>query len=145
MLRGLSRIALVALLGVAAPAFAGDIVATMYKTPGCGCCGEHARHLRAHGIEVTEIETTELPRLRRARGVPAHLVGCHLIESGPYVFEGHLPADSIVQVLREKPRIRGLSVPGMPAGSPGMTGVKQGPLHVYYISKEMPPKRYGSY
>lgn len=145
MLKALKRTVLVALLGLAAPAFAGGIAGTMYKNPGCGCCGEHARYLRAHGIDVTEVETTELPRLRREHGVPAHLVGCHLIKIGPYVFEGHLPAESIAQVLREKPMIRGLSVPGMPPGSPGMTGVKQGPLHVYYISNETPPRLYASY
>jgi hypothetical protein len=139
------RIALMALLALAAPAFAGGIAATLYKNPGCGCCGEHAKYLRAHGIEVTEVETAQLARLRRALGVPDHLAGCHLIRIGPYVFEGHLPAESIAQVLRDRPPIRGLSVPGMPPGSPGMTGIKQGPLHVYHITDETPPRLYASY
>ena len=145
MRRGLRLYALMALLGMAGPAFAAGVTGVLYKTPGCGCCAEHAKYLRAHGIDVTEVATPDLPRLRQEHGVPAHLVGCHLIKIGPYVFEGHLPAESIARVLREKPMIKGLSVPGMPAGSPGMTGVKQGPLHVYYISDQVPPKLYQSY
>jgi hypothetical protein len=110
--------------------------ATMYKNPQCGCCGEHAKYLRQHGYRVAEVPTHDLDRLRAEHGVPEPLYGCHMILVGGYVVEGHVSATVIDRLLRERPSIRGISLPGMPSGSPGMTGRKEGPFTIYEIAKQ---------
>lgn len=110
--------------------------ATLYKNPQCGCCGEHAKYLRGHGYEVTEVPTHDLDRIRAEHGVPEPLYGCHMILVGGYVVEGHVSAAVLDRLLRERPPIRGVSLPGMPAGSPGMTGRKQGPFTIYEIARQ---------
>ena len=114
------------------PAMAAEnLQATMYKNPQCGCCEGHADHLRENGFEVTEIPTHELMSVKRQHGVPPQLAGCHTIVIGNYVVEGHVPANIIRRLLAEKPAIKGISLPGMPTGSPGMPGPKSEPF-VYY-------------
>jgi hypothetical protein len=83
-------------------------------------------------------ESAELARLRAELGVPATLVGCHLIQAEGYLIEGHVPAGAIDKLLAERPAIRGISVPGMPLGSPGMSGEKTGPLVVLTIEEGAP-------
>lgn len=125
-------------LSLPLPVLAGGIQATLYKNPSCGCCQAYAEYLQANGFEVKVIPTDALAELQRKNGVPEHLAGCHTTEVDNYVFEGHIPADSIKRSLKEKPIAKGLTLPGMPAGSPGMGGTKQGPLNVYYISDSAP-------
>ncbi len=79
------------------------------------------------------------------RQAKVNLAGCHSMRVGNYVFDGHIPVDAVKRVLKEKPVIRGLAVPGMPLGSPGMPGTKKEPLHVYYLSEAKPPKVYATY
>jgi hypothetical protein len=107
--------------------------ATLYKNPQCGCCQDHAAYLRRHGYRVTEIATHDLEDIRRRHGVPEQLYGCHTILVGGYVVEGHVSAGLIDRLLRERPKIRGISLPGMPQGSPGMTGTKTEPFRIYEI------------
>ncbi|MFY9315405.1 MAG: DUF411 domain-containing protein [Burkholderiales bacterium] len=109
--------------------------ATLYKNPQCGCCHDHAAYLRRHGYRVTEIATHDLEDIRRRHGVPEQLYGCHTILVGGYVVEGHVSAGLIDRLLRERPKIRGISLPGMPQGSPGMTGTKTEPFRIYEIGK----------
>jgi len=108
--------------------------ATLYKNPGCGCCEGHARHLRENGYDVTEIPTEEMRLLRQQHGVPEALFGCHTLLVDGYVVEGHVPAAIIDRLLAERPPIRGISLPGMPDGSPGMSGAKTAPFTIYEIS-----------
>ena len=108
--------------------------AVLYKSPDCGCCHEHAAYLRKHGYRVTEIPTDDLDRFKRQQGVPEALFGCHTILVGGYVVEGHVSAPVIDRLLRERPSIRGVSLPGMPTGSPGMTGPKLEPFRTYEIA-----------
>lgn len=131
MLRFLMSLTL--LLAAAAGAAADEIPATLYKQPYCGCCDGHADHLRASGFKVTVVETDQLSRIKAKHGIPAHLEGCHTIEVGRYVVEGHVPADIIHKLLRQRPPIQGISLPGMPDGSPGMSGVKHEPFVVYEV------------
>jgi len=77
-------------------------------------------HLRAHGFAVTTEHVHDLRPINTKHGVPAELAACHTALVGGYVVEGHVPADVVQRLLREKPRILGLAVPGMPIGSPGM-------------------------
>lgn len=111
----------------------GDRDATLYKNPQCGCCQDHAAYLRRHGYRVTEIATHDLEVIRLKLGVPEQLYGCHTIRVGGYVVEGHVSAPIIDRLLRERPKIRGISLPGMPPGSPGMTGTKTEPFQIYEI------------
>ena len=138
----LTALLLVLATALPLPALASGIRATVYKTPTCGCCQVYAEYLQANGFDVKVVSTTELAEMQKRNGVPEHLAGCHSTKIGNYTFEGHIPAESIKRFLKEKPAAKGLTVPGMPAGSPGMGGVKQGPLHVYYLSNDPAPKLY---
>jgi hypothetical protein len=90
------------------------------KDPSCGCCGAWVDHVRAAGFVVEVIESSDVNRVKVRLGVPQTLASCHTAEVGGYVVEGHVPAEAIKRLLSEKPMARGLAVPGMPAGSPGM-------------------------
>ncbi|MGE0563539.1 MAG: DUF411 domain-containing protein [Pseudolabrys sp.] len=115
---------LAAAVSLAAPrmAFAAAPSITVHKDPNCGCCGGWVEHLRASGFTAQVIETAEVNRVKARLGVPGDLAACHTAEIGGYVIEGHVPADAITKLLAARPNVRGLAVPGMPAGSPGMGG-----------------------
>ena len=96
---------------------------TIYKSPTCGCCGKWVEHVRAAGFIPNVVEVDDparLNELKQSSGVPQALWSCHTALVGNYVVEGHVPADLVSQMLREKPQGRGLAVPGMVGGSPGM-------------------------
>lgn len=95
---------------------------TVYKSPTCGCCTEWIKHVEAAGFKVTVRDLVDLREVKAAFGIPAALQSCHTGQIGSYLVEGHVPADLITKMLREKPAGRGLAVPGMPIGSPGMEG-----------------------
>ena len=95
---------------------------TVHRDPNCDCCTGWIEHLERAGFPVTRIETGELDKIKTQLGVPEELAACHTAEGGGYVFEGHVPAAAIVRLLAERPQARGLAVPGMPMGSPGMSG-----------------------
>ena len=113
---------------------AAETSATLYKNPNCGFCAEYAKYLERNGFEVETIDTHDLAKMKAEHDVSEKLQGCHTTLIDNYVFEGHVPVESVTQVLEEKPFIKGLSVPGMPLGSPGMSGEKQGPLEVYTLA-----------
>ncbi len=95
-------------------------VVEMTKRPNCGCCTAWADHLRAAGFEVKITQFEELWNVKRRAGIPQSLDACHTAKVGGYVVEGHVPADDIKRLLSERPAVKGLAVPGMPIGSPGM-------------------------
>lgn len=105
-------------LGFAAPVLAAEV--TVYKSPTCGCCKAWVKHLQANGFSVTTHDVADLGPYKTANGVPAALGSCHTAKVGGYVIEGHVPANDIKRLLKERPAVRGLAVPGMPVGSPGM-------------------------
>jgi hypothetical protein len=90
------------------------------KDPNCGCCSGWVKHVRAAGFDVEVLESSEVNRLKVRLGVPEALASCHTAEIGGYVIEGHVPPAAIKRLLAEKPDGKGLAVPGMPVGSPGM-------------------------
>jgi len=108
-----------------APAAAPLPLVTVHKDPNCGCCTGWADHLKAAGFPVTIVNNTDLAGVRKRLGVPDALAGCHTAEMAGYVVEGHVPADAIKRLLDEKPQAKGLAVPGMPLGSPGMDGTPE--------------------
>ena len=142
-MRMLSVLLLIPTLVLSTPAVAGESgrQATLYKNPQCGCCEGYADYLRENGFEVTVEPTHDLPLLHRQHGVPEPLVGCHTTLVDGYVVEGHVPIGALLRMLAERPAIKGISLPGMPAGSPGMSGEKAGPFTIYEIG-DGPPKVY---
>ncbi|MBI2187670.1 MAG: DUF411 domain-containing protein [Acidobacteria bacterium] len=95
-------------------------VVQVYKSPTCGCCANWVKHLQQHGFTAQVTETEDVGAIKQQRGVPPKAQSCHTAIVGGYVIEGHVPAADIQRLLKEKPAIVGLAVPGMPIGSPGM-------------------------
>ena len=125
---------LLASLLLATPlAFAAAPSATLYKSPSCGCCGEYVKYLRANGIEVKAVDSNEMDKIKQDNKV-GNLGSCHTMLIGGYVVEGHVPVTAINKLLQQKPKIIGISAPGMPPNSPGMGEMKPGTLKIYQIS-----------
>ena len=95
---------------------------TVYKTKTCGCCAKWVDHLRANGFAVTVNDVPSTEPYRKQYGVPDNLQSCHTGVVNGYTVEGHVPAADIQKLLKTKPRAKGIAVPGMPMGSPGMEG-----------------------
>lgn len=135
-----ARLLLVLAFGLAGmqPLAAAPVEAALYKNPGCQCCDAYADYLRRQGFEVSVTAHDDLAGFKREHGVPQSLAGCHTMLVSDYVVEGHVPAGVIDRLLRERPDIRGISLPGMPSGSPGMTGEKQAPFVIYTIEEDEP-------
>ncbi|MCC5884710.1 MAG: DUF411 domain-containing protein [Halomonas sp.] len=98
---------------------AGPVV-EMYQDPNCGCCTDWADHLREEGFEVRQHKTRDMRSVKIEHGVTPELSSCHTALVDGYVIEGHVPAADIKRLLEERPDVVGLTVPGMPHGSPGM-------------------------
>ncbi len=108
------------------PAAAADgPVITVYKSPDCGCCGAWVEHLKKNGFDARVHEVPDATLYRAKYGVPKALGSCHTAVVGGYAIEGHVPAADIKRLLRERPRAKGIAVPGMPMGSPGMEGPRK--------------------
>ena len=105
----------------------------VYKTPTCGCCGKWVEHMREAGFEV-RVEDVDVDELwggvKVRHGVPRELSTCHTTVVGDYVIEGHVPAGVVRRLLEEAPDVKGVAVPGMPTGSPGMEGPNPRPYAV---------------
>lgn len=109
--------------------------ATLYKNPSCGCCESYAGYLRDNGFEVTVKPTHDLSLLKQGYGVPEELAACHTTVIDGDVIEGHVPVDTLTRFLAERPDVKGIALPGMPQGSPGMSGRKDGPFTIYEFSE----------
>jgi len=133
---GGSLAALVGVLGLLATqqSVAADIV--VYKSPTCGCCGKWVKHMEDAGFSVDVENRRDLAPIKRDLGIPGRMQSCHTAKVGDYVVEGHVPADLVKRMLDEKPDIKGLAVPGMPMGSPGMEGPRQDPYDVMAIGND---------
>lgn len=99
---------------------AGEMV--VYRSPTCGCCGKWAKHMQDHGYTVHIRNVDDLVAEKDKVGVPEDLQSCHTAIIDGYVIEGHVPAREVTRLLKERPKAAGISVPGMPIGSPGMEG-----------------------
>ncbi len=119
------------------PAKASSI--EVFKSATCECCNDWVEHLQGNGFAVKAQNTANamLDKLRQQAGIPEKLAGCHSAKADGYVIEGHVPAADIKRLLNEKPEAIGLSVPGMPIGSPGMEqGDTREPYDVLLIKKD---------
>jgi hypothetical protein len=108
---------------------------TVWKSPTCGCCARWVDHMRAAGFRVEVHDTDALEPVKREHGVPGHLESCHTARVEGFTVEGHVPADVIRRLLRQRPEIDGIAVPGMPMGSPGMEGPRKDPYDVIGFSR----------
>lgn len=106
---------------------------TLYKNPQCSCCEQYAKYLRRNGFEVKVVAMHDLSLIKKQHGVSEELEGCHTTLVDEYVVEGHVPIRILDKLLTERPSIRGISLPGMPQGSPGMIGQKAEPFTIYEI------------
>lgn len=102
------------------PAFAESGLMTIYKDPNCGCCTAWADLAQQAGYHVELIETADLDAVKSSAGVPEDFASCHTAEIDGYVVEGHVPFDALARLLKTRPDVSGIAVPGMPFGSPGM-------------------------
>ena len=116
---------------------------TLYKNPQCGCCEGYADYLRDNGFNVKAISTNDLTVMGQKYGIPDDQQPCHISLIGGYIVGGHIPMEVIDRLLAEKPKIVGVTLPGMPEGTPGMPGNKPGPLDIYEIGGS-PPKVYAT-
>ena len=126
-------LALVVVLAVQ-KTMAADIV--VYKSPTCGCCGKWVQHMEEAGFSVEVENMSDVAPIKRKLGVPARMQSCHTAKVADYLVEGHVPADLVRRMLDEKPDIKGLAVPGMPMGSPGMEGPRKDPFNVIAVGKD---------
>ena len=118
----------------------------VHKSPSCGCCGAWVEHLRKHGFEVTTHNVDNLGPIKERVGVPYGMGSCHTAEVGGYFVEGHVPAEEVLRLLKEKPRAKGLTVPGMPIGSPGMEqGSRKQPYDVHLVHEDGTTSVYAKY
>jgi hypothetical protein len=115
------------------PALAGPMRVTLYKNPQCDCCEGYADYLRQNDFTVETVPANDLITMARQAGVPESLDGCHITMIDGYVVIGHVPIDAIRKLLRERPKIIGISLPGMPMGVPGMPGPRSEPIGIYEI------------
>ena len=108
------------LLHFAPSAWASGIRMVVFRDENCGCCGDWVEHIRAAGFEVEVRVHPSMNRKKTELGIPPEVRSCHTAEIGGYLVEGHVPADEIRRLLATRPDARGLAVPRMPVGSPGM-------------------------
>ena len=111
---------------------------TLYKNPQCGCCENYAKYLRENGFEVKVKPTHELVMMSREAGLADKFQGCHLAMVDGYLVSGHVPVAIVNKLLTERPDIKGITLPGMPQGPPGMSGIKTKPFTTYSVSGGKP-------
>lgn len=122
--RTLSRLFTAAIFALPLAAAAATPVIEVYKSATCGCCKEWIKHLEANGFKVNAHDVDNPSDYREKFGIPTNMGSCHTATVNGYALEGHVPAADVKRLLATKPKAKGLAVPGMPMGSPGM---EQGP------------------
>ena len=118
---------------------------TVYKDANCGCCKSWIEHLIKHGYRVDAKDSDDMTEIKRSLGVPEALTSCHTAVVNGYLIEGHVPAADIARLLKTKPKVAGLAVPGMPMGSPGMEGPRKQKYDVLSFDKAGKTKVFASY
>ena len=93
---------------------------TVYRSASCSCCGKWLEHLKANNFNVKDMAMEDVLPIKQKQGITDKLASCHTALVGDYVIEGHVPANDIMKLLKSKPKVIGLAVPGMVNGSPGM-------------------------
>lgn len=120
-------------------------VVKVWKTPSCGCCGKWVSHMQQAGFTVEVTDLADVAPIQARNGVPPQLSSCHTAVVGGYVVEGHVPADDVRRLLKERPPVAGLSAPGMPAGSPGMDMPDSPPYTVVSFTRDGASQAYATH
>ena len=116
---------------------AGATRVIVFMNPDCGCCGAWVDHMKAEGFKVEVRELEDVTPIARRLGVPDELRSCHTAQVGKYFVEGHVPAADVRKLLKDRPNARGIAVPGMPVGSPGMEqGGRQEPYSTLMVGRD---------
>lgn len=136
----------IAIAAPAAWAVPNTPIVDVYKSPTCGCCSQWVDHLKANGFKVRAHDTNNVAAHKTRLGVPSGLGSCHTAQVGGYLVEGHVPAKEIKRLLKQKPRARGLAVPAMPMGSPGMeAGGRKDAYKVFLVKRDGSTQTYARY
>lgn len=123
-------------LGVHLVASAALPVIEVYKNPSCGCCTGWVKHLEQNGFTVKVHEVANTSDYRAKFGIPDALGSCHTATVQGYAIEGHVPASEIKRLLAENRKVKGLAVPSMPLGAPGMEGNRSDPYDVLLVKTD---------
>lgn len=119
---------------------------TVYRSPTCGCCSKWIAHLKEHDFKVNDVVTAEILGIKNKYAVPKNMESCHTAIIDGYAVEGHVPAQDIKKLLNLKPKVSGISVPGMPVGTPGMEmGNKKDAYQVISFDKDVNYQVFNSY
>jgi hypothetical protein len=129
----LTRAALAASMCIPVAAMAAAPVIDVFKSEYCGCCEAWVKHLEANGFKTRVVNVANPSDYRTRGGIPDALGSCHTGMVNGYAIEGHVPASEIKRLLAEKPKAKGLAVPAMPLGSPGMEGPRKDPYDVLLV------------
>ncbi len=105
----------------------------VFKTPSCGCCYGYVLFLEKEKYNVKQTDMKSLHSIKQKYNIPVEMQSCHTTIIGKYFIEGHVPIEAINKLLKEKPNIDGISLPGMPIGTPGMPGDKDEPYIIYQL------------
>jgi len=106
---------------------------TVYRSPNCGCCSGYIQYLKDNGLNVKTVEKADLDPIKKQYTIPDDMLSCHTSVIGKYFVEGHVPIEAVKRLIAEQPDVDGIALPGMPAGSAGMHGVKSESFVVYAI------------
>lgn len=131
--RSFSRAALAAVLCTPVLSMAAAPVIEVFKSESCGCCGAWVEHLKANGFATRVVNVENPSDYRERAGIPDQFGSCHTGMIQGYAIEGHVPASDIKRLLAQKPKAKGLAVPAMPLGSPGMEGPRKDPFDVLLV------------
>lgn len=137
-------------LALQVPTLAAVIPVKLFKNPNCFCCDLYAKHLEQNGFKVELVNTTDMDAVKQKYGIPDRLDGCHTAIVDGYIVEGLVPAKFVQQMLKDRPKIKGIALPDMPTGAPGMDGPKSRPLQVFTLERgpagaSAEPKVYASF
>lgn len=108
---------------------------TVYKSPTCGCCVKYVAELKRNGFDVNVVTTNNMKQIKDQHNIPSNMESCHTAVFEDYFVEGHVPLDVVFSLLRERPNITGIALPGMPSGTPGMPGPKREPYRISQLDK----------
>ncbi|MBI4142199.1 hypothetical protein HY484_04700 [Candidatus Woesearchaeota archaeon] len=117
------------------PAFVGQKI-TVFKSESCGCCDLYVNYLEKQGFVVEVQDLLDLSDIKNKLKVPQQVRSCHVSKVNNYFVEGHVPVEAVTKLLKEKPDIAGIALPGMPSGSPGMPGAKNEDFVVFAVGKD---------
>jgi hypothetical protein len=126
--------------------YSGNKYIEVYYSKTCGCCKNWMKHLKDHQFTINPIAEADMQSIKNRYGVEGQYASCHTAIIDGYVIEGHVPADDIKRLLKQKPDIKGLSVPAMPVGTPGMEqGDRKDPFHVITLPETGKPEIFRTY